>query len=101
MSSAKLGIDINCLADCTSVINASAIFSGLFISLVFIFCQNYFGIITLPQDIYFIPYLPMEISVNDIIVILSISFLMVFVSINIAARRTLMFSPLNLIKLEK
>ena len=83
------------------IISVTGIFSGLFISLVFIFCQNYFGIITLPQDIYFTPYLPMEISVNDIIVILSISFLMVFVSINIAARRTLMFSPLNLIKLEK
>ena len=53
------------------------------------------------RDIYFTPYLPMEISANDIIVILLISFLMVFVSINIAARRTLLFSPLNLIKLEK
>ena len=83
------------------IISVTGIFSGLFISLVFIFCQNYFGIITLPQDIYFTPYLPMEISANDIIVILLISFLMVFVSINIAARRTLMFSPLNLIKLEK
>ena len=83
------------------IISVTGIFSGLFISLVFIFCQNYFGIITLPQDIYFTSYLPMEISANDIIVILSISFLMVFVSINIAARRTLMFSPLNLIKLEK
>ncbi len=83
------------------IISVTGIFSGLFISLVFIFCQNYFGIITLPQDIYFTPYLPMEISANDIIVILSISFLMVFVSINIAARRTLLFSPLNLIKLEK
>ncbi len=83
------------------IISVTAIFSGLFISLVFIFCQNYFGIITLPQDIYFTPYLPMEISANDIIVILLISFLMVFVSINIAARRTLLFSPLNLIKLEK
>ena len=83
------------------IISVTGIFSGLFISLVFIFCQNYFGIITLPQDIYFTPYLPMEISANDIIVILLISFMMVFVSINIAARRTLMFSPLNLIKLEK
>ena len=83
------------------IISVTGIFSGLFISLVFIFCQNYFGIITLPQDIYFTPYLPMEISANDIIVILLISFLMVFVSINIAARRTLMYSPLNLIKLEK
>ena len=83
------------------IISITGIFSGLFISLVFIFFQNYFGIITLPQDIYFTPYLPMEISANDIIVILLISFLMVFVSINIAARRTLMFSPLNLIKLEK
>ena len=83
------------------IISVTGIFSGLFISLVFIFCQNYFGIITLPQDIYFTPYLPMEISANDIIVILLISFMMVFVSINIAARRTLMYSPLNLIKLEK
>ena len=83
------------------IISVTGIFSGLFISLVFIFCQNYFGIITLPQDIYFTPYLPMEISANDIIVILLISFLMVFISINIAARRTLMLSPLNLIKLEK
>ena len=83
------------------IIGLTGIFSGLFISLVFIFCQNSFGIITLPEDIYFTSYLPMEISVNDIIVILLISFFMVYISINIAARRTLMFSPLNLIKLEK
>ena len=78
------------------IISVTGIFSGLFISLVFIFCQNYFGIITLPQDIYFTPYLPMEISANDIIVILLISFLMVFVSINIAARRTLTVSYTHL-----
>ena len=66
-----------------------------------ILAQNIFGIIALPEEIYFISYLPMLISLKDILAILFISFVMVFISINIATRRTLMLSPLQSINLEK
>ena len=83
------------------IISMTGIVSGLFIALLFILAQNIFGIIALPEEIYFISYLPMLISLKDILAILFISFVMVFISINIATRRTLMLSPLQSINLEK
>ena len=83
------------------IISMTGIVSGLFMALLFILAQNIFGIIALPEEIYFISYLPMLISLKDILAILFISFVMVFISINIATRRTLMLSPLQSINLEK
>ncbi len=53
------------------------------------------------KNYIYISYLPMLISLKDILAILFISFVMVFISINIATRRTLMLSPLQSINLEK
>ena len=83
------------------MIGGLGILAGLGIGLLFILAQNVFGLISLPEDIYFTPYLPMVIFINDVITILSISLGMVILSSFIAAKRALMISPLEAIYLEK
>jgi len=83
------------------MIGGLGISAGLGIGLLFILAQNVFGLISLPEDIYFTPYLPMVIFINDVITILSISLGMVILSSFIAAKRALMISPLEAIYLEK
>ena len=83
------------------MIGGVGIAAGLGFGLSLILIQNIFGIITLPEDIYFIPNLPMVIFINDVITILSISLGMVILSSFIAAKRALMISPLEAIYLEK
>lgn len=83
------------------MIGLIGILSGLIIGLFLIWVQNTFGVVRLPQDIYFTPFLPMDIFVLDLIIILSISFGMVILSIYIAANRALMVSPLEAIYTEK
>ena len=83
------------------MIGLIGILSGLIIGLFLIWVQNTFGVVRLPQDIYFTPFLPMDIFILDLIVILSISFGMVILSIYIAANRALMVSPLEAIYTEK
>ena len=67
----------------------------------FIKIQNNFGLIPLPEDIYFISSLPMDIYFYDIFTILSISFGMVILSVIIAAKRATMISTLEAVYLEK
>ena len=83
------------------MIGGLGISAGLGIGLLFILAQNVFGLISLPEDIYFTPYLPMVIFINDVITILSISLGMVILSSFIATKRALMISPLEAINLEK
>ncbi|MBC8345381.1 MAG: ABC transporter permease [Candidatus Marinimicrobia bacterium] len=83
------------------MIGGLGIAAGLGIGLIFILAQNVFGLISLPEDIYFTPYLPMVIFSGDVITILSISLGMVILSSFIAAKRALMISPLEAIYLEK
>jgi len=83
------------------MIGGVGIAAGLGFGLSLILIQNIFGIITLPEDIYFTPHLPMVIFINDVITILSISLGMVILSSFIAAKRALMISPLEAIYLEK
>ena len=83
------------------MIGGVGIAAGLGFGLSIILIQNIFGIITLPEDIYFIPNLPMVIFINDVITILSISLGMVILSSFIAAKRALILSPLEAIYSEK
>ena len=83
------------------LISSIGIVSGLIIGLIFIYLQNIFGIISLPEDIYFSSYLPMVILLKDIIAILAISIGMVIVSIYISANRTVVLSPMKSIYLDK
>ena len=83
------------------MIGSIGIFTGLFIGVLFIKLQNYFGLIPLPEDIYFISFLPMDLYFYDIFTILSISFGMVILSVIIAAKRATMISTLEAVYLEK
>ena len=83
------------------MIGSIGIFTGLFIGVLFIKLQNYFGLIPLPEDIYFISFLPMDLYFHDIFTILSISFGMVILSVIIAAKRATMISTLEAVYLEK
>ena len=83
------------------MIGGMGIIAGIGIGLLFILIQNTFGIITLPEEIYFTPILPMIIFSKDVIAILSISAGMVILSAFIAARRALMISPIEAVYLEK
>ena len=83
------------------LISSFGIVSGLIIGLFFVYLQNIFGIIPLPEDIYFTSSLPMVIFLKDIIAILTISIGMVMVSIYISASRTIMLSSIKSIYLDK
>ena len=83
------------------MIGSIGIFTGSFVAILFIKIQNNFGLISLPEDIYFISSLPMDIYFYDIFTILSISFGMVILSIIIAAKRATMISTLEAVYLEK
>ena len=77
------------------------IFIGLFLGLTIVVIQNIFGIIKLPDDIYFTSHLPMLIYFKDILLILLISFAMVFSSSMIAAKRTNLATIKNSLVFEK
>lgn len=84
-----------------AMIGCMGIGTGISIGLALTAIQNRFGIITLPEDIYFTPYLPMDIFLSDVITILAISVGMVLVSAILAASRALAISPLEAVYLEK
>jgi len=75
--------------------------AGLIFGVIIIILQNTYGLIPLPEDVYFISFLPMNIYFYDIITILSISFGMVILSVSIAAKRSIMISTLDAVYLEK
>ena len=75
--------------------------AGLIFGVIIIILQNTYGLIPLPEDVYFISFLPMNIYFYDIITILSISFGMVILSVSIAAKRSTMISTLDAVYLEK
>ena len=83
------------------LISSFGIVSGLIIGLFFVYLQNIFGIIPLPEDIYFTSSLPMVIFLKDIIAILTISIGMVILSIYISTSRTIMLSSMKSIYLDK
>ena len=84
-----------------AMIGGMGIGAGVLIGLLLTAIQNGFGIIKLPEDIYFTPYLPMDIFLSDVVTILAISVGMVLVSSMVAARRALVISPLEAVYLEK
>ena len=77
------------------------IFFGLLMSLGFIIVQNIFGLIKLPEDIYFTTSLPMIINASDLIVISAITLFMIFISSLIASKRIDSFKIINSIVSDK
>ena len=83
------------------MIGSIGITAGLIFGVIIIILQNTYGLIPLPEDVYFISFLPMNIYFYDIITILTISFGMVILSVSIAAKRSTMISTLEAVYLEK
>ena len=77
------------------------IFFGFLFSLGFIIVQNIFGLIKLPEDIYFTTSLPMIINASDLIVISAITLFMIFISSLIASKRIDSFKIINSIVSDK
>tara|TARA_A100001037_G_scaffold111127_1_gene101467 strand:- start:1965 stop:3152 length:1188 start_codon:yes stop_codon:yes gene_type:complete len=77
------------------------IFFGFLFSLGFIIVQNIFGLIKLPEDIYFTTSLPMIINASDLIVISAITLFMIFISSLIASKRIDSFKIINSIFSDK
>lgn len=76
-------------------------FTGVILGISFVFIQNTFGIIPLPEDIYFTRKLPMDLFIGDLLVILLIAFGMVTFASFTAAKRALMFDPKEAVYMEK
>ena len=69
------------------IIGGFSTFIGLALGLSIIFIQNFFGIVKLPKDIYFISELPMVIYLSDIIFICFSIFSMIIIASMIAVRK--------------
>ena len=62
-------------------------FLGFFIGFIIINIQSQFAIIPLPTEVYFIDSLPMILYLNDIILVLSISYSFIFIASFISGKK--------------
>ncbi len=60
---------------------------GYLAGIIVVLIQNQFSLIPIPSDIYFIDTLPMELSINDIILVFILSLIFIFGSSFIAGRK--------------
>ena len=74
---------------------------GFIVGFSAVLIQNLFGVIKLPDDIYFTSHLPMIIYFSDFLIITLVASGMVLLSSIIAAKRTDLISTSNSIVLEK
>ena len=74
---------------------------GFIVGFSAVLIQNLFGVIKLPDDIYFTSHLPMIIYFSDFLIITLVASGMVLLSSIIAAKRTELISTSNSIVLEK
>ena len=74
--------------------------SGFTLSLVFLLWQQYFPFITLPQDVYFIKYLPVIVNFQDVILTLFALVVIITVSALIPAWRVNQLKPIQSIKIK-
>ncbi len=75
--------------------------SGLLLGLGFVLAQNKFGLIPLPEDVYFTDTLPMDLFGRDVIGILFITLGMITLASYTAARRALVIHPKEAVYMEK
>ena len=75
--------------------------SGIVLSVVLVFLQNYAGFLPLPSDIYAFDELPMKLTFWDILIVPLIAFLLIILSTLIAAKRAMLIEPKEAVHLEK
>ena len=80
------------------IIGGRGIFFGMFIGLSFVLLQNLFGFIKLPNDIYAMDILPMEITIIDMLMIISISLALIIIPGWFSARKVSKLKPIKAIR---
>jgi len=80
------------------LISVLSIFCGIAISCLFIFLQNSYGLIKIQKSIYFVDILPMTISINEIIIIFLISFVLIGIFILLPVQSLKRFKIINTIQ---
>ncbi|MFQ6676935.1 MAG: FtsX-like permease family protein [Fidelibacterota bacterium] len=75
--------------------------TGILLSTGLVLVQNQFGLIPLPQEVYFIDQLPMVLKMMDLFVVFVISFILILMSSAIASNRALKINPKEAVYLEK
>jgi len=83
------------------LIGGTGSLTGLAWGVGIVWAQNRFGLIKLPEDVYFTDTLPMEIFVNDLILIILVTLGMVLTAAFLAARQVLIIHPKEALNLEK
>ena len=84
-----------------AMIGGAGALIGSFLGLGLIIAQNRFGFIPLPEDIYMIDQVPMELYLMDIITIPLIAFIMILAASWVASRRAVKILPKEALGLEK
>ncbi|MEE8335137.1 MAG: FtsX-like permease family protein [Candidatus Neomarinimicrobiota bacterium] len=83
------------------LIGGTGSLAGLICGIGFVYSQNKFGIISLPEDIYFTDKLPMEIMGFDLLLILLVTLGMILTAAFRAAKQVLIIKPKDALYLEK
>lgn len=74
---------------------------GLFLGLALVLVQRWFGIIPLPEQIYFIDRLPMQLAWTDVALIPAIAFTLIFLAAYFASRKATLIHPSEAVRREK
>jgi len=76
------------------------LFVGLGLALIFCLIQQYYRILPLPS-VYFIPYLPVQLHILDVVAILIAGLILIYLGTLYPARRVGQLAPLEAIQYEK
>ncbi len=74
---------------------------GLGLSFLVVIVQVNFGLLHLPEDIYFMKNLPMILTVKDVILVPFIAIILISISSGLAAQRAVLIQPKDAIYMEK
>jgi len=74
---------------------------GLGLSFLVVIVQVNFGLLRLPEDIYFMKNLPMILTIKDVILVPSIAIILISISSGLAAQRAVLIQPKDAVHLEK
>ena len=80
------------------IIGAKGTLLGIILGVGLVLIQNLLGFIKLPGDIYAMDILPMRITFFDMLIIISISFILIFIPGWFSARKVSSFKPIEAIR---
>ena len=65
----------------TFIIASIGILFGVFLGVLFYYCQKYFGLISLDETIYYVNIAPVKLYMMDLVKIISITIIVCFISL--------------------